>query len=212
MKDIFKDPARSKSWYARAEKRKTLIRKYLWDPERKLFFDYDFVHERRHKYVSATALYPLWAMDPGKEATKILTPDEAKALVKNLLAELEMAGGLAATSPASLKEFGDPRHARQWEYPTGWAPHQIIAWQALENYGFPKERARLAEKWVSMITQNAKDYNGTIPEKFDVVARSHRVFAEYGNVGTEFSYITREGFGWMNASYQLGLKARHSRP
>jgi alpha,alpha-trehalase len=24
-------------------------------------------------------------------------------------------------------------------------------------------------------------------------------------VGTEFDYITREGFGWMNASYQLGL-------
>ncbi len=24
-------------------------------------------------------------------------------------------------------------------------------------------------------------------------------------MGTEFDYITREGFGWMNASYQLGL-------
>ena len=32
------------------------------------------------------------------------------------------------------------------------------------------------------------------------------VFVEYGNVGTKFSYITREGFGWMNASYQVGLR------
>ena len=56
-----------------------------------------------------------------------------------------------------------------------------------------------------MITQNAADYNGTIPEKFDVVNLTHRVFVEYGNVGTEFDYITREGFGWMNASYQVGL-------
>jgi alpha,alpha-trehalase len=40
----------------------------------------------------------------------------------------------------------------------------------------------------------------------DVVARSHAVFAEYGNVGVDFSYITREGFGWMNASYQIGLR------
>jgi alpha,alpha-trehalase len=50
------------------------------------------------------------------------------------------------------------------------------------------------------------NYNGTIPEKYDVVAKSHAVFAEYGNVGTKFSYITQEGFGWMNASYQVGLK------
>ena len=44
-----------------------------------------------------------------------------------------------------------------------------------------------------------------VPEKLDVVKRSHRVFAEYGNVGTEFEYIPMEGFGWMNASYQVGL-------
>ena len=56
-----------------------------------------------------------------------------------------------------------------------------------------------------MITRNAADYNGTVPEKYDVVNGTHQVFAEYGNVGTEFDYITREGFGWMNASYQVGL-------
>ena len=42
-------------------------------------------------------------------------------------------------------------------------------------------------------------------EKYDVVAATHKVFAEYGNVGTDFEYITQEGFGWMNASYQYGL-------
>ena len=56
-----------------------------------------------------------------------------------------------------------------------------------------------------MITKNAVDYNGTIPEKYDVVSATHKVFAEYGNVGTDFEYITEEGFGWMNASYQYGL-------
>ena len=34
----------------------------------------------------------------------------------------------------------------------------------------------------------------------------HAVFAEYGNVGTEFDYIAGEGFGWMNASFQVGAK------
>ena len=56
-----------------------------------------------------------------------------------------------------------------------------------------------------MITKNACEYNGTVPEKYDVVSAFHKVFAEYGNQGTDFEYITREGFGWMNASFQYGL-------
>jgi alpha,alpha-trehalase len=81
----------------------------------------------------------------------------------------------------------------------------MIAWQALRNYNFEADRQRLVYKWVFTIAKNAADYNGTIPEKFDVVNRSHAVFAEYGNVGTDFSYITEEGFGWVNASFEVGL-------
>ena len=33
---------------------------------------------------------------------------------------------------------------------------------------------------------------------------SDEVFVEYGNVGTKFDYITPEGFGWMNASFETG--------
>ncbi len=58
-------------------------------------------------------------------------------------------------------------------------------------------------------TKNAVEYNGTILEKYDVVNTTHHVFAEYGNVGTDFEYITQEGFGWMNASYQYGLSLLH---
>ena len=57
-----------------------------------------------------------------------------------------------------------------------------------------------------MIAKNARDFNGTVCEKYDVEKASHEAFVEYGNVGTDFSYLTREGFGWTNASYQLGLK------
>lgn len=76
---------------------------------------------------------------------------------------------------------------------------------ALLNYGFDEIAHRLIYSWLYTITRNAVDYNGTVPEKIDVVKRSHEVFAEYGNVGTKFAYITTEGFGWMNASYQVGL-------
>ena len=73
------------------------------------------------------------------------------------------------------------------------------------------ELQELVYRWLYMITKNAVDYNGTIPEKYDVVSATHKVFAEYGNVGTEFEYITKEGFGWMNASYQLGLSLLDSK-
>lgn len=49
------------------------------------------------------------------------------------------------------------------------------------------------------------DFNGVVPEKYDVVSLTHKVQVEYGNVGVDFKYIPREGFGWMNASYQIGL-------
>jgi len=94
---------------------------------------------------------------------------------------------------------------RQWDYPNGWAPHQMLIWKGLLNYGFVKETHELIYRWLWMITRNAVDYNGVIPEKYDVVSATHKVFAEYGNVGTEFDYITTSGFGWMNASYQYGL-------
>jgi len=55
------------------------------------------------------------------------------------------------------------------------------------------------------ITKSFVDFNGVVPEKFDIVNMTHRVQVEYGNVGVDFKFIPREGFGWMNASYQVGL-------
>lgn len=81
----------------------------------------------------------------------------------------------------------------------------MMIWRGLKHYGYEKEMEELVYRWLFMITKNAVDYNGTIPEKYDVVSATHKVFAEYGNVGTEFQYITKEGFGWMNASFQYGM-------
>ena len=90
--------------------------------------------------------------------------------------------------------------------PYGWLSHQMLAWQGFRNYGLDADADRLAYRWLYTIAKNAHDYNGTIPEKYNVVTGSHEVFAEYGNVGTRFSYIAPEGFGWMNASYQVGMR------
>ena len=189
----------SSTWFERAKKRKALMTQYLWDEKRGMFFDYDFNKNRkRHVYVSATNFYPLWA--------GLATKEQAESLVRNALPVLEMPGGVVASTEKSRGPISETRTARQWDYPNGWAPHQMVIWRGLLNYGYDDIAHRLIYRWLYTITRNAVDYNGTIPEKMDVVKRSHEVFAEYGNVGTKFAYITKEGFGWVNASYQVGLK------
>ncbi|SEL20024.1 alpha,alpha-trehalase [Aquimarina amphilecti] len=183
-------------WLEKAEERNKLMNDLLWDKEKEVYYDYNFVTKTKQEIESATNYYPLWA--------GLSTKDQAASLVKNLFDNLVQKGGVAATMDIANKE--DPNAPqRQWDYPNGWAPHQMMIWRGLINYGYEKEAQELVYRWLWMITKNAVNYNGTIPEKYDVVKCTHKVYAEYGNVGTEFDYITPSGFGWMNASYQLGL-------
>jgi alpha,alpha-trehalase len=202
----------------RAAARARLMEKYQWDDAAGLFFDYDTANQRRSRYVAATTLIPLWASGPNACGASLVTAERAERLRNGALRELEVSGGLLATSARSLAGVEAPRtlveHAgaysyrtseRQWEAPNGWAPHQMLAWVGLTHFGFERDARRLSYRWLGTIVENAARYHGTVPEKFDVVRRSHRVFQEYGNVNTEFSYIATEGFGWMNASFSVGL-------
>lgn len=185
----------SQVWRARAHQRQTLLTQYCWDETAGQFFDYDFSQGQRTGYESATGLWPLWA--------GLATPEQAERAVASATRCLLCQGGLAATSLVSRGTLSPQRPARQWDFPYGWAPHQIMAWEGLAGYGL--DPSGWAEAWLRMMTRNAVDFNGVIPEKYDVLTASHEVFAEYGNQGADFDYITKEGFGWSNASYQLGL-------
>ena len=187
----------SAAWDERADRRRELMSRLCWNEERGMFFDYDLVEGEQTAFESVTTFYPLWA--------GLATDKQAEMLVEQAVLLFEMAGGLVSTTKASRGPVTEDRPQRQWDYPFGWPPHQMLAWQGLINYGYESVAQRLAYRWLYMITKNAADYNGTIPEKYDVVNCTHDVFVEYGNVGTQFDYITREGFGWMNASYQIGL-------
>lgn len=193
---------KAESWRARAARRKAAMLELMWDERRGYFFDYDFANRRRSEYISATGLWPLWAkvLDPAAGGDR----DRARRTAAFAFAKLEEAGGLAATARESV-QAARRQDERQWDYPYGWAPHQMLAWEGLKNYGMAGDAARLAYRWIYTITKNAHDYNGMIPEKYNVVTGSHEVFAEYGNVGTKFAYVATEGFGWMNASFEAGL-------
>jgi alpha,alpha-trehalase len=184
-------------WLNKAENRKKLMNTYLWNEKDKVFYDYNYKTETPLVYESATNYFPLWA--------NLVTKEQAEQLKNSLVKTLKARGGILSSSKASVEAFATSDVARQWDYPNGWAPHQMMLWKGLMNYGYEAEAQEFIYRWLWMITKNATDYNGTIPEKYDVVNCTHKVYAEYGNVGTEFDYITPSGFGWMNASYQYGL-------
>jgi alpha,alpha-trehalase len=203
LPDVTGEESNAEFWLHRAASRKRAMMALMWDEDRGYFFDYDFVQHRRSTYISATGLYPLWAKL--LDNTDPVEHQRAKRVIAYACQHLEEPAGLVATAKESV-ESANTHDSRQWDYPYGWAPHQMLAWQGLRSYGDDSDAARLAYRWLYTIAKNARDYNGTIPEKFNAVTGSHEVFVEYGNVGTKFSYIAPEGFGWMNASFEVGMK------
>ncbi|CAO3597116.1 unnamed protein product [Absidia cylindrospora] len=187
----------SHMWFDRAKERKERIDKYLWNANDSLYYDYDTVKEEQASYESATCFWALWA--------GCASADQADALSTNSLFKFETKGGLVSGTENSRGVISLSRPNRQWDFPFGWAPHQILAWEGFEKYGMKDIAHRLAYRWLYTITKSFVEFNGVVPEKFDVVALSHKVEVEYGNQGTDFKYVPREGFGWMNASYEVGL-------
>ncbi|KAL4064454.1 glycoside hydrolase family 37 protein [Scleroderma yunnanense] len=190
-------PQTSDEWFERAEWRREVIDKYLWNESKSLYFDYDTVQEKQSLYESVTAYWALWAGCASEE--------QCWKLVSQSLKKFEVLGGLVSGTEESRGKISLDRPNRQWDYPYAWPPHQIMAWVGLERYGYLEEAQRLAYRFLYMMTTAFVDFNGVVPEKFDAVKLSHLVDAEYGNQGIDFKLVPREGFGWMNAAYQVGL-------
>jgi alpha,alpha-trehalase len=184
-------------WNTLAHERAERMGIFMWNEERGQYFDYNIKTKEQTHFESASNYLPLWA--------GIVSVKDVQKIIESLMQDLKEKGGIAGSSRKMNAQVPKDAVQRQWDYPNGWAPHQMMIWKGLETYGFETEMQELIYRWLWMITRNAVDYNGTIPEKYDVVACTHKVYAEYGNVGTEFDYITTSGFGWMNASYQYGL-------
>ncbi|ORX48489.1 trehalase-domain-containing protein [Hesseltinella vesiculosa] len=184
-------------WRARAKRRKDRMDRYMWNNEAGLFYDYDTIKEEQSTYDSVTTFWTMWA--------KSCSPDQADAMIKAGLPKFEQQGGLVCGTEASRGEITLDRPNRQWDFPFGWAPHQIMAWRGFQQYDHEDHARRLAYRWLYTITKSFVDFNGVVPEKYDVVSLSHQVQVEYGNVGVDFKYVPREGFGWMNSSFQIGL-------
>jgi alpha,alpha-trehalase len=176
--------ADAEKWSKRAEQRKKLIERYLWDEKSGFFFDYDLQTGQRSSYRYATTFYPLWA--------GLATPEQAKAVVKNLAA-FEKPGGLAM----STEETG-----AQWDLPYGWGNVEMLAIDGLRRYGFNADADRISYEFLSMVAENFRR-DGNIREKYNVVTRSSEAHVELGYP------MNVVGFGWTNAAF---LELLHGLP
>jgi alpha,alpha-trehalase len=177
----------SASWDRRAKKRKTMIDRYLWNEEKGMYFDYDTVKKEQITYETATCFWAMWS--------GVASPRQASELVNRALPKFEVFGGLVSGTEESRGAVGIDRPNRQWDFPYGWAPQQMLAWTGFIRYGYQEEAGRLAYKWLHMITKAFVDFNGVVVEKYDVTRPidPHKVDAEYGNQGGDFKGVAREG-------------------
>ncbi|KAI9661332.1 MAG: alpha,alpha-trehalase nth1 [Alyxoria varia] len=189
----------SAMWDRRAKKRRLAMDEYMWDEENGMYFDYNTAKKETTQYESVTCFWAMWS--------GVATPRQAASMVIKSLPKLEELGGLASGTEKSRGPVGINRPNRQWDFPFGWAPQQILAWQGLERYGYHEEAKRTAYKWIYMCTKAFVDFNGVVVEKYNVTNHKepHKVAAEYGNQGSDFKGVPREGFGWVNASYIVAL-------
>jgi alpha,alpha-trehalase len=171
-------------WAEKAEARKKAITHYLWDPQRGLFFDYDFLTNQRSSYVYASTFYPLWA--------GLVTGDQAKAVLKNL-SGLERRGGIAMSTDDS---------GAQWDLPYGWGNIQMLAIEGLRRYGYNADADRVSYEFLSMVAENFS-HDGNLREKYNVVTRSSEAHVELGYKANVV------GFGWTNAAF---LELLHALP
>jgi len=168
--------ADAEKWRRRAEKRKSLITRYLWDVKAGLFFDFNFQTGERSSYRYATTFYPLWV--------GLATPEQAKAVANNV-SLFEKPGGLAM----STEETG-----AQWDLPYGWGNIEMLTVEGLRRYGFKGDADRISYEFLSMVAENfRRDKN--IREKYNVVTRSSEAHAE---LGYRMNVV---GFGWTNAAF-----------
>ena len=174
----------AEKWSKRAEQRKKLIARYLWDDEAGFFFDFDGQTGHRSSYRYATTFYPLWA--------GLATPEQARAIVKNLPA-FERPGGLAM----STEDTG-----AQWDLPYGWGNIEMLAVDGMRRYGFSDDADRISYEFLSMVAENFRR-DGNIREKYDVVTRSSEAHVEAGYA------MNVVGFGWTNGVF---LELQHELP
>jgi alpha,alpha-trehalase len=181
---IFDDRKEALKWERQAADRKQKMNNLMWDQGRGLFYDYNYVKEKRGNVSSLAAYYPMWAgMVDGRQAQEMV-----KALRR-----FEQKGGLATTDSIQFGQYVPGSMPTQWAYPNGWAPLHFMVIKGLQRYGYHEDARRIAMKW---LRTNLNWYNkhGVFLEKYNVVSPD--------DPPVKGVYPSQVGFGWTNAVFE----------
>lgn len=159
----------------RAEKRKKLINKFLWNPETQTFADYNFISKKHRSGFYASNLFPI-----------IHNLADKSIVYKVLLNDFENIFGFPGGIPASDKYSGE-----QWDFPNVWAPYL----ESLENYLF-----NIGEPILSKHIANTFFNNALLAFKEKGVFYEKYTAENPGTTGEGGEYIPQEGFGWTNGT------------
>lgn len=178
------DKAQVTKWERAAEERKQVMNELMWDRSRGLYYDYNFVKEKRGTVSSLATYFPMWA--------GMVDADQAAALVR-AIRRFERKGGLTSTDALPVRHYITGGVPMQWAYPNGWAPLHFIVVQALERYGYHADARRVAMKWLKC---NLRWFNthGVFLEKYNVV--------DPEKPPMKGVYPSQTGFGWTNAIFE----------
>ncbi len=181
---LFDDQDEAAQWQQAAQSRKEVMDKLMWDRTRGLYYDYNYVKEKRGGVSSLAAFFPLWA--------GMVTESEAAYLVKSLR-RFENRGGLATTDALPLGQYVPGSMPVQWAFPNGWAPLHYIVVEGLLRYGYHEDAKRIAMKWLKT---NLDWFNqhGVFLEKYNVVNPDRPP--------QKGVYPSQTGFGWTNAIFE----------
>ena len=191
---IFDDKREAARWDDAAQVRKSVVDELMWDKIRGLYYDYNYVKEKRGNVSSLAAYFPLWA--------GMVDDKQAASLVK-ALRRFENKGGLATTDALPLGQFVLGSMPTQWAYPNGWAPLHFIVVKGLERYGYHQDARRIATKWLKTNLYWFQDQHVFL-EKYNVVSPE--------KPPVKGLYPSQTGFGWTNAIFERFCQDYIDRP
>ena len=181
---IFGDNRDAARWTVAANARRRTMTQLMWDKLRGLFYDYNFVREKRGNVSSLASYFTMWA--------GLATDKQAEQMVK-ALRRFENKGGVATTDALPIGQYVLGSMPTQWAYPNGWAPLQYVTIKGLERYGYHEDAKRIAIKWL----KNNLDWfneHGVFLEKYNVVNPE--------KPPVKGVYPSQTGFGWTNAVFE----------
>jgi alpha,alpha-trehalase len=176
MLSILGDKEKSQEFLDYADKRKKLINEYLFDKEKGIYLDYNFVDNTFSSIISAVSLYPY---------TFGISCDKVGA--KKVLDHLELPFGI---TPCASR--GENALYFQWDYPCVWPYTTWFSYTALNNVGLKKDAERIAKKYMFNVNYNFEK-TGAVWEKYD---------GRNGGIAVTNEYKTPEMLGWSAGVYR----------